>query len=145
MRGEEEMEQSGELVRALDEYLTQQQLYFGKDGRLIAQTFSTCTGPVTATELLYEVKRFNPLISGSNVRHFLHLLVDSGLARKIEAERHGGRGPARFENATDKVAEIVEVQQCSHQHLVCKDCGAIVGVPGDGSTEGIHAGNQRRE
>ena len=83
----------------------------------ILQVFLQNTKPVTAKDVHYQVKAVNFNASFYCVYQTLTLLVKSGLAKEIFPED----GSARL--YTHELA----IAQCSHEHLVCKDCGAVVG------------------
>jgi Fe2+ or Zn2+ uptake regulation protein len=87
--------------------------------RTILQAVVTANEPVSAKDMHYAVKRFDPLISRSTVRKVLNELIHCGLAVSILPERH--RQPTRY-----LVAQTSQPQICSHAHLVCKDCGATI-------------------
>jgi Fur family transcriptional regulator, ferric uptake regulator len=78
----------------------------------ILRVFLACTKPVTGMDLLYAVKREDMAVSISVVYSTLRLLVACGLAREIQDKR--------------KILYMPEAAQCSHQHLICKDCGAVI-------------------
>jgi Fur family transcriptional regulator, ferric uptake regulator len=70
--------------------------------------------PVTARELAYIAKEENASISSTTVYRIVKLLVASGVAVETKsADGFALYGPAPTE-------------PCSHAHLVCKDCGAVV-------------------
>ena len=83
----------------------------------ILQVFLGNSKPVTAKDVHYQVKAVNFNVSFHCVYQTMTLLVRSGLAREIIPED----GSARL--YTHELA----IAQCSHTHLVCKDCGAEVG------------------
>ena len=82
----------------------------------VLQAFLENTKPVTAEEILYQVKKRNMSISFHCVYRTLKLLITSGLASEILSED----GSAR------RYTHELAVAQCTHQHLVCKDCGAVI-------------------
>ena len=102
-----------------DQFLKESGHYFGSRGRLLVQVFCDSKEPLSAKEMLYLVKRLDPMLSFGTVYRFLTLLAASGLVETIPRER---RGPVRYQ----KISAPVQVGQCKHAHLVCKDCGAIV-------------------
>jgi Fe2+ or Zn2+ uptake regulation protein len=67
-------------------------------------------------EVHYQVKAVNFNVSRHCVYQTLRLVVNSGLATEIIPED----GSARL--YTHELA----IAQCSHVHLVCKDCGTAV-------------------
>jgi len=74
--------------------------YFGPRVRLLVQVFCDSKEPLGAKEMLYRVKRLDPLVSFGTVYRFLTLLAASGLATTIPRER---RGPLRFKKVTTPV------------------------------------------
>jgi Fe2+ or Zn2+ uptake regulation protein len=85
--------------------------------RTILQAIVAANEPVSPKDIHYAVKRFDPLISRSTVRRVLNELIQCGLA--VSPERY--RQPTRY-----LVAQTSQPQTCSHPHLVCKDCGAMI-------------------
>ena len=108
-----------QMTDQFDQFLKESGHYFGPRVRLLVQVFCDSKEPLGAKEMLYRVKRLDPLVSFGTVYRFLTLLAASGLATTIPRER---RGPVRFA----KVTTPKQPGQCNHAHLVCKDCGAIV-------------------
>ena len=108
-----------QMTAQFDQFLKESGHYFGSRGRLLAQVFCDSQEPLSAKEMLYRVKRLDPMLSFGTIYRFLTLIAASGLATTIPRER---RGPIRYQ----KVSAPVQVGQCKHSHLVCKDCGAIV-------------------
>ena len=82
----------------------------------ILQVFLQNTKPVTAKDVHYQVKAVNHNISWHCVYQTLGLLVRSGLAHEIIPDD----GTAR------RYTHDIAIAQCSHVHLVCKDCGAVI-------------------
>ena len=74
------------------------------------------------------MKRFDPLVSKGSVFRIMGILVDCGLANSVAPDRNrqaarytrAGVSPAHRDGCADPT--------CAHLHLVCKDCGAEVGV-----------------
>jgi Fur family transcriptional regulator, ferric uptake regulator len=62
---------------------------------------------------LYPVKKEDLNVSLGSVYRTLKLIVASGLATQISS----ADGVARYRH---------ELNLCSHQHLVCKDCGEAI-------------------
>jgi len=114
--GHVELEQ---MTAQFDQFLKESGHYFGTRGRLLAQVFCDSKEPLSAKEMLYRVKRLDPMLSFGTIYRFLALIAASGLAEAIPRER---RGPVRYK----KLSTPIQVGQCTHAHLVCKDCGAIV-------------------
>ena len=83
---------------------------------MILQVFLQNTKPVTSYDVLYQVKAVDRNISTTCVYQTFKLLVQSGLAKEIIPED----GSARL------YTHDIAMAQCSHAHLVCKDCGAVV-------------------
>ena len=83
---------------------------------MVLQAFLQNTKPVTARDVHYQVKAMNHNVSWHSVYATLALLVQSGLAKEIISDD----GSARL--YTHELA----IAQCSHTHLICKDCGAII-------------------
>ena len=115
-----------ETLTAMEKQFTQQLRSTGKHGSrqrsVVLRAFLRQEKPVTAQELLYPVKQEDISVSFGTVYHTLRLLVACGLAREIISALHS----TKYELAT---------AHCSHPHLVCKDCGAIVenGTQGESS------------
>ena len=108
-----------QMTAQFDQFLKESGHYFGTRGRLLVQVFCDSKEPVSAKEMLYRVKRLDPMLSFGTIYRFLTLIAASGLAEAIPRER---RGPVRYK----KLSTTVQVGECKHPHLVCKDCGAIV-------------------
>lgn len=108
-----------QMTAQFDQFLKESGHYFGTRGRLLAQVFCDSKEPLSAKEMLYRVKRLDPMLSFGTIYRFLALIAASGLAEAIPRER---RGPVRYK----KLSTPIQVGQCTHAHLVCKDCGAIV-------------------
>jgi len=108
-----------QMTEQFDQFLKESGHYFGPRVRLLVQVFCDSKEPLGAKEMLYRVKRLDPLVSFGTVYRFLTLLAASGLATTIPRER---RGPQRFA----KVTTPMQPGHCNHAQLVCKDCGAIV-------------------
>jgi len=108
-----------QMTTQFDQFLKESGHYFGTRGRLLVQVFCDSKEPLSAKEMLYLVKRLDPMLSFGTVYRFLTLLAASGLVETIPRER---RGPVRFK----KLSTPVPTGQCKHPRLVCKDCGAIV-------------------
>lgn len=89
----------------------------GTQNRLtILAVFLKNTKQVTSKEIHYQVKAVNRNISWHCVNQTLALLVQSGLARVSIPDD----GAARL--YTHELA----IAKCTHSHLICKDCGAVV-------------------
>jgi Fe2+ or Zn2+ uptake regulation protein len=82
----------------------------------------------TAEEILSAVKHELPGTSTPTVYATLELLVELGLARKIDA----GLGVALYDGRTD-----------SHQHMVCSECGRVYDLDGDYDFKALLAAAQR--
>ena len=108
-----------QMTTQFDQFLKESGHYFGTRGRLLVQVFCDSKEPLSAKEMLYLVKRLDPMLSFGTIYRFLTLIAASGLATTIPRER---RGPVRFAKVTTPKLP----GQCNHAHLVCKDCGAIV-------------------
>ena len=86
--------------------------------RTVLQVLLSCEKPVSVMELLYESKKIDPLHVGIGAIYTtMKLLVESGIAKEVE-------GP----DGTTLYTHELAIAQCSHVHLVCKDCGAVVEV-----------------
>ena len=93
-----------------------------RHARTVLQVFVASTAPVSSKDVLFAVKRFDPLISRSTVHKVLNELVQCGLATIIPPERHPQ--PTRYLVAVESTKP-----PCSHPHWVCKDCGAAIPQP----------------
>src|SRR3989449_11163180 len=106
-----------ETLTEMEKQFTQQLRSLGKNSSrqrsIVLRAFLRQERPVTAQELLYPVKQEDIGVSFATVYHTLRLLVACGLAPEIVSRKN----PTQYERAT---------AHCSHAHLVCKDCGAIV-------------------
>jgi Fur family ferric uptake transcriptional regulator len=82
---------------------------------LVLRVFLSTSKPVTVMELAYLVKKEDVGLSYHTVYQTMNRLVACGLAIKMESttEALRYRHELTFEN-------------CSHHHLVCNDCGAVV-------------------
>jgi Fe2+ or Zn2+ uptake regulation protein len=98
--------------------------------RTVLQAVVAANEPVSAKDMHYAVKRFDPLISRSTVRRVLNELIHSGLAVSIPPERY--RQPTRY-----LVKQTSQPQTCSHPQLVCKDCGATIAAAERKPPEGV--------
>lgn len=79
----------------------------------VLRVFMGSTKPMTRLELLYAVKRADVGVSLGTVYRTLKLMIACGLAREIV----DGRKTLYTHEGT---------AECTHQHLICKDCGATV-------------------
>src|SRR5712691_4360190 len=86
-----------QMTDQFDQFLKESGHYFGPRVRLLVQVFCDSKEPLGAKEMLYRVKRLDPLVSFGTVYRFLTLLAASGLATTIPRER---RGPLRFAKVT---------------------------------------------
>jgi Fe2+ or Zn2+ uptake regulation protein len=110
---------SDEIVRVFAERLKQAgRRSMTRHAKTVLEVFVASSVPVAAKDVLYSVKRFDPLISKATVHNVLNELLHCGLATAIAPERH--REPTRYVLATPTDA----LQPCTHPHWVCKDCGA---------------------
>ena len=82
----------------------------------ILQVFLQNTKPVTSKDVLYQVKAVDRNVSWHCVYQTLQALVKSGLAQEIIPDDGTGR----------RYTHDIAIAQCSHMHLVCKDCGATI-------------------
>jgi Fe2+ or Zn2+ uptake regulation protein len=78
----------------------------------------------TADELLSAVSRDLPGMSAPTMYATLDLLVELGLARKIDV----GRGVSLFDGRNEP-----------HQHAVCRSCGCVEDIDADASAEALLA------
>jgi len=81
---------------------------------VVLRVFLLTTKPITVLDLVYLVKKEDIGISYHTVYQTLNRLVACGLANKIE----GG----------DAVQYTHELSNCSHSHMVCQECGAVIEV-----------------
>jgi Fur family ferric uptake transcriptional regulator len=86
-----------------------------KKKSLVLRVFLHTTKPVTVMELAYLVKKEDIGLSYHTVYQTMNRLVTCGLAIKIESRTEALR--YRHELTFEK---------CSHPHLLCKDCGAVL-------------------
>ncbi|HXM63006.1 MAG TPA: transcriptional repressor [Terriglobales bacterium] len=111
----------GEIERAED-LLSQQLRRLGmkrtKQRSTILRVFLQTTEPISAHELLYLIKEDDLLIGFSTVYRTLKTIIACGLGKEVIS--------------ADAVARYAH-DHCSHPHLVCKDCGALVDVNENGT------------
>jgi Fe2+ or Zn2+ uptake regulation protein len=98
-----------ELLRARGQRVTSQRL-------VILRELRHRGVHATAEEILESVRHDLPGTSVPTVYATLDLLVELGLARKLDA----GIGAALYDPRTDP-----------HQHMVCRDCGRIFDLDGE--------------
>ena len=105
-----------EIARA-EELLLQQfrrvGMHFSKRRRVVFRAFLQAPEPVSARDLLYLVKKDDLFVCMGTVRNTLKTIVACGIAKEVASPD----GVTLYEH---------EHNPCSHRHLVCKDCGAVV-------------------
>jgi Fe2+ or Zn2+ uptake regulation protein len=79
----------------------------------ITRAFLQAPGPISASDLLYVVKRSDLFIASSTVRNTLKTIVACGLAKEVISPD----GVTLYEH---------EQSRCLHRHLTCKDCGQVI-------------------
>jgi len=106
----------GEIDRA-EELLSQQLRRLGmkrtKQRSTILRVILQTTEPISAHELLYLIKKDDLFIGFTTVYRTLKTIVACGLGKKVISD---GAVPRYVHD------------HCSHRHVVCKDCGAVVDV-----------------
>lgn len=111
----------GEIVRA-EELLSRQLGRLGmkrtKQRSTVLRVFLQTTEPTSAHELLYLIKEEDLFIGFTTVYRTLKTIVACGLGKEVIS--------------TDAIARYVH-DHCSHRHVVCKDCGALVDVDENGT------------
>lgn len=97
---------------------------------VVLRVFLSTTKPVSVLDLLYPVKADDLNVSFHCVYQTLKLIVASGLATEITS----AKGVMQYLHES--------TAQCSHHHLVCKDCGATISPEGG---QHDHVENVRKE
>jgi len=95
------------------DYLTEQGLKWTSQREIILDVFLRCDSHPSTEDLYLKLRKKHPNIGYATVYRTLKLFAECGIA----ASRDFGDGQTRYESTTD--AE-------HHDHLICKDCGAIV-------------------
>jgi Fur family ferric uptake transcriptional regulator len=103
-----------QVDKTFRKYLHSMRMKNTEQRSVVLRVFFRMTKPLSAAELLYPVKQEDVSISFSAIWRALKLLVACGLAHEIQS--------------TDGVIRYAHdlSETCSHAHLVCKDCGALV-------------------
>src|SRR5437879_10491972 len=60
-----------QMTAQFDQFLKESGHYFGSRGRLLAQVFCDSQEPLSAKEMLYRVKRLDPMLSFGTIYRFL--------------------------------------------------------------------------
>ena len=89
-----------QITDEFNQFLKESGRYFGNRGRLLVQVLCDSKEPLSAKEMLYLVKRLDPMLSFGTVYCFLTLLAASGLVETIPRE---WRGPVRFKKLSTPV------------------------------------------
>ncbi|MBZ5549925.1 MAG: transcriptional repressor [Acidobacteriia bacterium] len=102
-----------EIERRFEAYLRSVRMKRSTHRTTVLRVFMGSTKPMTSLELLYAVKQADVGVSLGVVYSTIKLMIACGLAREIVDGRktlytHEG------------------VAACSHPHLICRDCGAVV-------------------
>ena len=106
----------------LENYLRSQgECFSGSRARVVCIALAETDKPVSSQELLFLVQRLDSLVSHGTVSRYLKILTSAGLAVAIPPANP--RGSARFELVRDRKQTP---EGCTHRHLVCNDCGALV-------------------
>ena len=92
-----------------------------KYAKLILEFINQSDSHMTAGQLFLELKKIEPNIAQATVYNNLHALYQKGLIRKLSSEG----SPDRY----DKIQK--------HDHLVCKQCGALSDIAFDDITESL--------
>jgi Fur family ferric uptake transcriptional regulator len=103
----------------LARYIVQKGLKSTRQRDLIADTFLAQTGHLNVEELLEKVRAADARISSATVYRTMKLLAECGLA----AARRFDDGQTRYEPA---------IGRHHHDHLICKQCQAIIEFEDDG-------------
>lgn len=99
--------------RSLAAYIAQKGLKSTRQRDLIADTFLAQDGHLNVEELLEKVRGFDAKVSAATVYRTMKLLTECGLA----APRRFDDGQTRYEAA---------IGRHHHDHLICKQCHAII-------------------
>jgi Fe2+ or Zn2+ uptake regulation protein len=93
-------------------------LNFTENRRTILAVFLAATEPVTITDLWLRAKKADQRTSHSTVWRLLRALFECGLAHREISPADGvlRYGPVKIE--------------CTHERVVCKDCGGIISTEG---------------
>ena len=102
------MHELQEKFRALGQRLTPQR-------QAVYAALREMTDHPTAETIYTRVRETMPSVSLATVYNVLEMLVDRGLARKLQAD-----GPARFDACCTP-----------HAHARCVKCGAVADLPND--------------
>jgi Fur family ferric uptake transcriptional regulator len=105
------------LEKKFEQYLRSVGMKRTRQKSTILRVFLRLTKPVSAMELLYPVKQEDIGCSFGTVCQTLKALVACGMATEIAS---AGRATRYTQRLT--------TEECSHSHLVCKDCGKMVEV-----------------
>ena len=97
-------------MKALSEYLEQNNLKHTKQREMILSIFLEAKRHVTSDDLYQTVREKHPNIGYTTVYRTMKLLVEAGLA----TERNFDDGITRY-----------EIEHEHHDHLVCVKCGRI--------------------
>lgn len=85
----------------------------------VFHTFQKQDQAISAQDLLYAVKRTDVMISFNVLYQVLRVMKACGIAREI-------RNEDTKRTAILYAPVSLTPAVCSHQHLVCKDCGAVI-------------------
>lgn len=97
------------------EYLTEKNLKFTEQRRIILNCFLATETHVSVEELYDRIKRKNPEIGQTTVYRTLKLLTDCGLANELKFSD----GVSRYEHLFG---------HDHHDHLICTSCGKLIEV-----------------
>ena len=95
------------------DYLAQQGLKSTAQREIILDEFLRCGAHPSTEDLYLRLRKKHPNIGYATVHRTLKLFSECGIA----ASRNFGDGQTRYESTTGEE---------HHDHLICKDCGAIV-------------------
>lgn len=114
-RGSPERSQdpAAEARARLSAHLSSAGLNHSRTRDAVVEAFLAAPGHVSVDELTVLVHRRGPAVGHSTVYRTMKLLVECGIA----APHDFGDGQTRYERA---------LHRTHHDHLICKECGAIV-------------------
>jgi Fur family ferric uptake transcriptional regulator len=100
-------------IESFVKYLGTRKLKFTPERKTILQEMFRSPGHLEVEDLLYSLRRKKKLTSRATVYRTLELLVDSGIARKVDL----GHGHSHYE---------LVVNHPHHEHMICLACGKVI-------------------
>ena len=103
--------EKAEALEKLERYLARRGLKQTRQREAILNAFLASTGHITSEQLYEIVRGKQPDVGAATVYRTLRLLCEAGLANSHQF----GDG-----------VTLYEVEGRHHDHLICRDCGAII-------------------